>query len=93
MTSRGAGKRRRWGYAWVFLVPAIVVLPFMLLSSLGPGVELPYWALGDLKSTVIFALTMPMIIAYLMVRIYYGRQAVRRAESLQDHIQNSERVK
>jgi hypothetical protein len=92
MTSRGAGKRRRWGYIWVFLAPAIVALPFILLSSLGIGFDLPLWALGDPKSTVIFALTMPMVIAYVIVRIYYWRQDAR-AESMQNRIQNSENVK
>lgn len=93
MTERGAAKPRRWGYVWVFFAPAIVVLLFILWSSIGLGVDLPYWALGDPKSTVIFALTMPMVITYAIVRIYYWRQDARRAESVQNRIQNSENVK
>jgi hypothetical protein len=93
MTSRSGGKRRRWGYVWVFLATPIVALPFVLLSSFGLGVDLPYWALGDPKSTVILALTMPMVIAYVIVKIYYWRQDARRAEQIQNHIQNSENVK
>ena len=93
MTARGAGKRRRWGYIWVFLAPAIVVLPIILWSSIGLGVDLPYWALGDPKSTVIFALTMPMVIAYVIVRIYYWRQDARRAEPLRNDVRESENGK
>ena len=93
MTAHGAGKRRRWGYVWVFLATPIVALPFILLSSFGLGVDLPYWALGDPKSTMIFALTMPMVIAYVVVKIYYWRQDARRAASMQNRIQNSENVK
>jgi hypothetical protein len=73
MTSPSGAKRRRWGYVWVFSATPIVALPFVLLSSLGLGVDLPYWALGDPKSTVVLALTMPMVIAYVIVKIYYWR--------------------
>jgi hypothetical protein len=93
MTPRGAGKRRRWGYMWVFFAPAIVALPFILWSSIGLGVDLPYWALGDPKSTVIFALTMPMVITYVIVRIYYWRQDARHARAMQSPVQNPENVK
>ena len=55
--------------------------------------DLPFWALGDPKSTVILALTLPMVIAYVIVKIYYWRQDARRAEQMQNHIQNSENVK
>ncbi|HXL21412.1 MAG TPA: hypothetical protein VOA78_03015 [Candidatus Dormibacteraeota bacterium] len=79
MTSRTGGKRWRWGYLWVLFATPIVVLPFVLMLSLGLGVDLSYWALGDPKSTVIFALAMPMVVAYVMVRIYYWRQDERRA--------------
>jgi hypothetical protein len=57
------------------------------------GVDLPYWALRDPKSTVILALTMPMVITYVIVRIYYWRQDARRAEPMPSNIQNSENVK
>jgi hypothetical protein len=93
MTSHSGGKRRGWGYVWVFLATPIVALPFVLLLSFGLGVDLPYWALGDPKSTVILALTMPMAIAYVIVRIYYWRQDARRAEPMPNHVQNSENVK
>jgi hypothetical protein len=93
MTSRGGRKRWRWGYVWVFLAPAIVALPFILLSSLGLGIDFPTWALGDPKSTVIFALTMPMVITYVIVRIYYWRQDARRAEPTHNLAQTSEKVK
>lgn len=83
MTSRSGGKRRRWGYVWVFLATPIVALPFVLLLSLGVGVDFPHWALGDPKSTVIFALTMPMVITYVIVRIYYWRQDARSTEPAQ----------
>jgi hypothetical protein len=78
MTSHRATKRRRWGYVWVFLAAPIVALPFLALSSLGLGVDFPSWAMADPKSTVIFALTMPMVITYVIVRIYYWRQDGRR---------------
>ena len=69
-----------------------MLLP-MLLLSLGLGVDLPYWALGDPKSTVICALTMPMVITYVIVRIYYWRQDVRHASAQINHVRNSENVK
>jgi hypothetical protein len=81
VTLRNGGKRRRWGYVWALLATPIVVLPFVLLLSFGFGVDLPYWALGNPKSTVIFALTMPMVITYAIVRIYYWHQDIRRAEA------------
>jgi hypothetical protein len=93
MTSRSVGKRRRWGYVWVFLATPIIALPFILLSSFALGMDFPDWALGDPKSTVILALTMPMVITYVIVRIYYWRQDVRRAEPIPNHVQNSENVK
>jgi amino acid transporter len=93
MILRSGGKRRRWGYAWVFLAPAIVALLFILLSLFGLGVDLPYWAVGDPKSTVIIALTMPMLVAYVIVRIYYWRRDARRAELMPTHVQNSENMK
>ncbi len=93
MTPRSGSKRRRWGYVWVFLATPIVALPFILLSSFGLGVDLPYWALRDPKSTVIRALTMPMVITYVIVRIYYWRQDARRAEPMPSNIQNSENLK
>jgi hypothetical protein len=97
MTSRGGANRRRWGYVWVFLAPLIVALPLMLLPmlllSLGLGVDLPYWALRDSKSTVIFVLTMPVVITYVIVRIYYWRQDARRANLLHNPVQNSENLK
>jgi hypothetical protein len=93
MTSPSGGKRRRWGYVLVFLATPIVALPLILLSSLGLGLDLPYWVLGDPKSTVIFALTMPMVITYVIVRIYYWRQDARRADLLHNPVQNSENVK
>jgi hypothetical protein len=55
--------------------------------------DLPYWALGDPKSTVIFAWTMPMVITYVIVRIYYWCQDARRAEPMPNHMHNSENVK
>jgi hypothetical protein len=93
MTSRSGGKRRRWGYVWVFLSTPILALPFVLLLAFGLGVDLPHWALGDPKSTVFFALTMPMAITYAIVRIHYWRQDARRAEPMQEHIQRSENMK
>jgi hypothetical protein len=93
MTSHGGGKRRRWGYVWVFLATPIVSLPFLALSSLGLGVDFPSWAMADPKSTVILALTMPMVITYAIVRIYYWRRDARRAEPMHTHIQNSDNVK
>jgi hypothetical protein len=94
MTSPNGGKRRRWGYVWVFLATPIVALPFILLFGLlGVGVELPGWAVAFPKSTVILALTMPMVITYVIVRIYYWRQDARRAEPMPNHVQNSENVK
>jgi len=93
MTLHSGGKRRRWGYVWVFLATPIVVLPFMPLSSFGFGVDLPYWALGDPKSTMIFALTMPMVVTYVIVRIYYWRQDARRAKPLRSDVQNPENAK
>jgi hypothetical protein len=93
MTSRSRGRQRRWGYVWVFLAAPIAALPFVLLSSLGLGVDLPYWVLGDPKSTVILALTTPMLITYVIVRIYYWRQDARRADLLHNPVQNAEKVK
>ena len=93
MTPRSGSKRRRWGYVWVFLATPIVALPFILLSSFGLGVDLPYWALRDPQSTVILALTMPMVITYEIVRIYDWRQDARRAEPMPSNIQNLENVK
>ena len=93
MTSPSGGKPRRWGYVWVFLATPILALPFILLLSLGLGVDLPYWALGNPKSTVIFALTMPMVTTYVIVRIYYWRQDVRHASAQLNHVQNSENLK
>jgi hypothetical protein len=93
MMSRSGAKRRRWGYVWVFLATPIVALPFVLLSSFGLGIDLPYWALGDPKSTVILALTVPMVIAYVIVRMYYWRRDAWRAEPMHSHIENSENVK
>jgi hypothetical protein len=69
-----------------------MLLP-MLLLSLGLGVDLPYWALRDSKSTVIFVLTMPVVITYVIVRIYYWRQDVRQASAQLNHVRNSENVK
>ena len=73
---------------WVFLATPIVALPFILLSTFGLGVDLPYWALGDPKSTVILALTLPMVITYVIVRIYYWRQDARHTEAPQSNAQN-----
>ena len=57
----------------------------MLISSLGLGVDLPGWAItGDPKSTVILALTLPMVVTYVIVRIYYWRRDARR-EAADDH--------
>ena len=82
---------------WVFLAPLIVALPLMLLPmlllSLGLGVDLPYGAVRDSKSMVIFVLTMPMVITYVIVRIYYWRQDVRHASAHLNHVRNSENVK
>jgi hypothetical protein len=83
MTLHSGGRQRRWGYVWVFLAPPIVALPFLLLLSLGLGVDLPSWAMADPKSAVILALTMPMVIAYVAVRIYYWRRDARRTEAPQ----------
>ena len=93
MTSRSGDKRRRWGYVWVVLATPIFALPLFLLSSLGFGVDLPYWALRNFKSTVIIALTIPMVITYVIVRIYYWRQDTRHADLLHNPVQNSENVK
>lgn len=93
MTAHGAGKRRRGGYVWVFLATPTVALPFILLSSLGLGVDLPRWAAADPKSTVIFALTLPMIITHAIVRIYYWRQDARRAEPLRNDVRELENGK
>jgi hypothetical protein len=82
MTQRTSGKRWRWGYLWVFFATPIVVLPFVSVLSLGLGVDLPYWALGNPKSTVIVALTTPMVVAYAIVKTYYWRQDARRARQL-----------
>jgi len=40
MTSRSERKRWRWGYLCVFFASPIVLLPFVLLLSLGLGVDL-----------------------------------------------------
>jgi hypothetical protein len=66
---------------------------FCLAVGIWIGRGLPHGALGDPKSTVIFALTMPMVITYAIVRIYYWRQDARRAEPMQEHIQSSENMK
>jgi len=93
MTSRSGGKRRRWGYVWVFFAMPIVALPLILLALLGLGADLPSWAIAHPKPTVILALTLPMVTAYAVIRIYYRRQDARRAEPLNNGIQNSEGVK
>jgi hypothetical protein len=86
MTSRSGGKRRRWGYVFVFLATPIVALPFLLLASLGLGVDLPSWAMAHPKPTAFLALTLPMVTAFVVIRIYYWRQDARRAEPLNNGV-------
>lgn len=69
------------------------MLLLWLLGLFGLGVDWPTWPTGDPKLTVILAMTLPMVIAYVMVRTYYWRRDARRGESVQSVVQNAESVK
>jgi Na+-driven multidrug efflux pump len=72
MTQRTGVNRWLWGYLCVLLAAPIGMLPCVCLLLLGLGLDV------HPKYGAIFALTMPMVVAYIMVRIYYWRQDARR---------------
>jgi hypothetical protein len=65
---------------WVFLATLIIALPFILLYSLGLSADMPSWVMADPQSAAIHALTLPMIVAYVFIKIEHWRRGARRTE-------------
>ena len=63
----GAGEWGRWAYLWVFVSTPIAI------SSL---IRLPPFFAGD-KITGMVIFSLPVVISYVIVRVYYRRQDAR----------------
>src|SRR5260221_10160321 len=63
----GAGEWGRWAYLWVFASTPIAI------SSL---IRLPLFLGGD-KITGMLVFSLPVVLSYVLVRVYYRRQAAR----------------
>jgi len=71
----GSGRRWRWGYAWLFLSTPIAALLYVLAVALF-GERLPYWASADPKDNVGLALTLHVVVCFLIVKLRKRRRAV-----------------
>ena len=70
----GSGRRWRWGYAWLFLPTPVAALLYLLAVALF-GERLPYWASADPKDNVGLALTLHVVICFLIVKLRKRRRA------------------
>ncbi len=84
----GGGQWGRWAYLWVFVSVPIVVSPLLLLAGAYPALD---FLAPKGPGIILFAL--PMAVSYAFAKRYYRRQDARRAELLNNGVQNSESVK